>query len=215
VNPRPNAKPPTRCVQAGDSAVETTEKRKIMNELELQLPTLEHKVAAENFKSEFSEKQEPVIYGSALFDQMEFEQWLAHNTNNRHESTVNIGWVTATTFFAVKKHDLKIIGMIDIRHNLGNEFLAQYGGHVGYSVRPSERRKGYATEMLRMGIEYAKSLKIEKMMIACFSDNTPSIKTIEKCGAVLTETKPYIGGQLCMNIPHSEEKFVNVYWIEL
>ena len=94
-----------------------------MSELELQLPTLQHKIAAESFKSEFLEMQEPVIYGSALFDQMEYEQWLTHNTNNRQESTVSIGWVPATTFFAVRKRDLKIVGVIDIRHNLENEFL--------------------------------------------------------------------------------------------
>ena len=185
-----------------------------MNELELQLPTLHHKEAAENFKSEFLEMQEFVIYGSALFDQMEYEQWLTHNMNNRQESTVNIGWVTATTFFAVRKRDQKIVGMIDIRHNLRNEFLAQYGGHMGYSVRPSEREKGYATEMLKAGIEYAKSLNIGKLMIVCFSDNIPSIKTIEKCGGVLSETKLYTDGQF-VNIPDSEEKVVNIYWIDL
>ena len=185
-----------------------------MSELELQLPTLYHKKAAEDFKSEFLEMQEPVIYGSALFDQMEYEQWLTHNINNRHESTVSIGWVTATTFFAVRKRDLKIVGMIDIRHNLGNEFLAQYGGHIGYSVRPGERKKGYATEILKMGIDYTKSLNIEKLMIACFSDNIPSIKTIIKCGGVLTEAKPYADG-LLVNIANSEEKLVNIYWIDL
>ena len=185
-----------------------------MNEIELQLPTPQHKAAAEDFKSEFLEMQEPVIYGSALFDQMEYEQWLALNTNNRHESTVSTGWVTATTLFAVRKQDLKIVGVIDIRHNLRNDFLAQYGGHLGYSVRPSERKKGYATEILKMGIEYAKSLNIEKLMIACFSDNIASIRTIEKCGGVLSEAKPYIDGQL-INIPNSEEKIVNIYWIDL
>ena len=185
-----------------------------MNELELQLPTLQHRIAAEDFKNEFLEMQEPVIYGSAMVDQMEYEQWLTHNTNNRQESTVSIGWVTATTFFAVRKRDLKIVGMIDIRHNLENEFLAQYGGHMGYSVRPSERKKGYATEILKMGIEYAKSLNIGKLMIACFSDNIPSIKTIIKCGGVLSETKLYTDGQL-VHIPNSEEKFVNIYWIDL
>jgi len=185
-----------------------------MNELELQLPTLNHKQAAEKFKSEFLEMQEPVIYGSALFDQMEFEQWLGHNTNNRQKSTVNSGWVPATTFFAVRKRDQKIVGMIDIRHNLENEFLAQYGGHMGFAILPSERKKGYATEILKMGIEYAKSLNIDKLMIACFSDNLPSIRTILKCGGILSETKPYTDGQL-VNIPNSEEKLVNIYWIDL
>jgi len=188
------------------------------NELELQLPALHHKQAAENFKSEFLEMQEPVIYGSALFDQMEYEQWLTHNTNNRQENTVNTGWVPATTFFAVRKRDRKIVGMIDIRHNLEHDFLAQYGGHIGYSVRPGERKKGYATEILKMGIEYAKSLNIKKLMIACFSDNLPSIRTILKCGGVLSETKPYtdeLFPELFINSVYSEEKIVNIYWIDL
>jgi len=65
-----------------------------------------------------------------------------------------------------------------------------------------------------MGIDYAKSLNIEKLMIACFSDNIPSIKTIIKCGGVLTEAKPYADG-LLVNIANSEEKLVNIYWIDL
>jgi len=55
---------------------------------------LHHKTAAENFKNEFLEVQEHGIHGSAMLDGMEYEQWLIHNTNNRHENTVNSGWVT-------------------------------------------------------------------------------------------------------------------------
>jgi len=185
-----------------------------MNELELQLPRLQHKTAAERFKSEFLEMKEPVIYGSALFDQMDFESWLIHNKNNRHKSTVLSDWVAATTFFAVRKRDGKIVGMIDIRHSLEHDFLASYGGHIGYSVLPSERKKGYATEILKMGIEYAKSLNIGKLMIACFSDNFPSIKTIIKCGGVLTEAKPYTD-KLFLNTADEEEKIVNIYWVDI
>ena len=181
-----------------------------MNRIEFQLPTLQHKTASENFRNDFFDIQEHFIPGSAMLDQMEYEQWLIHNTNNRHENTVSSGWVVATTFFAVRKCDQKIIGMIDIRHNLENDFLTQYGGHIGYSVCPDERNKGYATEMLKMGLEYAKSLNIEKVMIACFSDNIPSIRTIEKSGGILSETKHYTDG----NIPYIEGKHVNIYWIE-
>lgn len=65
-----------------------------------------------------------------------------------------------------------------------------------------------------MGIEYAKSLGIKKLMLGCFSDNLPSIKTIEKCGGILTETKIYTGN-LLLEIPDMEEKLVNIYWIDL
>jgi predicted acetyltransferase len=175
-----------------------------MNKLELQLPTFQHKLAAKNFKNDFFFFLENLIYGSALFDKMEYEEWLVQNTNNRHESTVVNNWVVATTFFAIRKRDQKIVGMIDIRHNLKHEFLSQYGGHIGYSVCPSERKKGYATEMLKMGLEYVKSLNIEKVMVSCYADNIPSIRTIEKFNGMLSETKLYPDGKL-----------INIYWINL
>ncbi|MGE5604102.1 MAG: GNAT family N-acetyltransferase [Bacteroidota bacterium] len=109
-----------------------------------------------------------------------------------------------TTFLAIRKSDRKIIGIIDIRHNLGNKFLAEYGGHIGYAARPSERHKGYATQLLRMALKYGKSLNLTKVMLGCYADNIASIKTITKCGGVLTETKPYVDG-----------KPMNVYWIEI
>jgi len=186
----------------------------MINKIELQLPTLHHKTAAENFKNDFFENHEYGIPGSAMLDGMEYEQWFIHNTNNRCENTVNSGWVVATTFFAVRTHDRKIIGMIDVRHNLGTEFLTQFGGHIGFSVRPSERKKGYATDILKMGLEYAKSLNIEKIMIACFSDNLPSIRTIEKCDGILSETKPLTLGKL-MDMPDENGKLVNIYWVLL
>jgi len=179
-----------------------------MNKIELQLPTLHHKAAAENFKTEFFENQEHEIPGSAMLDGMEYEQWLTFNENNRKENTVSRGWVAATTFFAVRKLDNKIIGIIDIRHNLENEFLAQFGGHIGYSVCPSERKKGYATDILKMGLDYAKSLNIKEVMIACFSDNIASIRTIEKCGGIFSESKYYTDG----NIPYFNEKIINIYY---
>ncbi|HON10797.1 MAG TPA: GNAT family N-acetyltransferase, partial [Chitinispirillaceae bacterium] len=99
-------------------------------------------------------------------------------------------------------------------HNLNNEFLAQYGGHIGFSVRPCERKKGYGTEILRMGLLYAKSLGIKKVMLGCFSDNLPSARTIEKCGGILTETKKYLDNQV-YHIDDMMEKFINIYWIDL
>lgn len=93
--------------------------------------------------------------------------------------------------------------MIDIRHHLNNPFLTEFGGHIGYAVRPSERKKGYATQMLKMALEYAKSLGITKIMLGCYSDNTASVETIGNCGGILTESKLYTDG-----------KPMNIYWIE-
>jgi predicted acetyltransferase len=185
-----------------------------MSKIELQLPALEHKLAAEKFKNEFLANQESMIPGSALLDQMDYERWLIHTANNRDKNTVSSDWVVTTTFFAIRKRDQKIIGMIDVRHNLENEFLAQFGGHIGFSVCPSERKKGYATEILKMGLMFAKSLDIEKVMVSCFSDNIPSIRTIEKCDGKLSETKHFKSDESIV-LPDSDGKSVLLFWITL
>lgn len=152
------------------------------------------KSAAEKFKREFFESGETVINGSALFDQMEFDQWLEVVERNFHPETVADDWVPATTFFGIRKTDQKIIGMIDVRHNLDVKFLKEYGGHIGYAILPSERRKGYAAEMLQLALDYCRSLELKRVMLGCYPDNLGSIRTIEKCGGVHTDTKPYLDG---------------------
>lgn len=175
-----------------------------MDELELVRPMPSHKNSAEEFKKEFYNCGEHVINGSALLDQMEYDEWLENTRRNSRLETVRSDWVVADTFFAIRKSDGRIIGMVDIRQSIDNEFLSRYGGHIGYAVRPGERRKGYATQILKIALKYAKSIGLSEVMLGCYSDNLASIKTIEKCGGVLTETKPYVDG-----------KPMNVYWIAL
>ena len=175
-----------------------------MTAIELNLPTLQYESRAEEFKKEFFANQETIINGSALYDKMDYKEWLTSTKNNRSAETASKDWVVATTFFAVRKSDDRIVGIIDIRHNLNNDFLTQFGGHIGYAVRPTERQKGYATQMLKLALQYAKSIDLKKVMLGCYSDNTASVKTIEMCGGILTQTKPYIDGTP-----------VNIYWIDL
>ena len=78
-----------------------------------------------------------------------------------------------------------IVGMVNIRHKL-NKFLTINGyGHIGYSVRPSERRKGYATEILKQALKYCKELGIKVVHVGCYKDNIASKKTIENNNGVL------------------------------
>lgn len=176
-----------------------------MKNINLVLPDRNMEDEANAFKNSFFTEGEFVINGSALFDQLEFHEWLEVNEANRNEKTVRADWVPTTTFFAIRESDNKIVGMIDIRHNLNNSFLANYGGHIGYSVAPEERNKGIAVQMLNMAKEYAKEvLKLDKVMLSCLSSNTASAKTILKCGGELTEVKPYLDNTL-----------MNVYWINL
>ncbi|MBP2652013.1 MAG: Acetyltransferase [Firmicutes bacterium] len=93
-----------------------------MYDLLLELPTIEHEVMANQFKKEFFDNDEQIIHGSALLDKMEYLEWLNNTQRNSNPLTVSKEWVVAKTFFAIRKSDKKIVGIIDIRHNLENQF---------------------------------------------------------------------------------------------
>ena len=77
----------------------------------------------------------------------------------------------------------QIVGRSSIRHEL-NEFLAREGGHIGYGVLADHRRRGYATEILRMSLVIARSLGVDRVLVTCDDDNVGSVTVIERCGGV-------------------------------
>jgi predicted acetyltransferase len=83
--------------------------------------------------------------------------------------------------------DGQIVGRVSIRHEL-NAFLRQRGGHIGYSVAPAYRRRGYATAMLVQALEYCRGLGLTRLLITCSDDNAASIRMIERAGGVLEYT---------------------------
>ena len=150
--------------------------------LHLVRPTAGMKEAALDYKKEHFEYGDKEINGSELLDQMDsYEEWLVSVSNNTSPETVNPVWVVTDTFFAVNE-DGRIVGIIDLRHTL-NDFLQDFG-NSGYSVRPTERRKGYATEMLRQLKDVAKQAGMTELHMATFQDNVASVKTIVKNGGV-------------------------------
>lgn len=160
------------------------------NEIILVRPTLEWQEKALAYRKEHFQQGEMIICGSELFDKTEsYEEWLTLVTRNADPKTVSENWVVTDTFFAVRKGDNRIIGMIDLRHTL-NEFLKDLG-NCGYSVRPSERRKGYATEMLCKLIGEARAAGMKDLQISVEKENTASRKVIEKNGGVYERSFSY------------------------
>ena len=145
-------------------------------------PTLEMKEEALAYRQAHFDAGEYIISGSELLDQTEdYEEWVKGIEANTSPETVNPQWVLTDTFFAVDEAG-KIVGIIDLRHEL-NDFLKDFG-NVGYSVKPSERRKGYATEMFRQIREIAKASGMKQLQMAVHRDNQPSVKTIVNAGGV-------------------------------
>ncbi len=164
-------------------------------------PTDEWKDKIWDYREEFLLNGE-TVHGSALLGEYNtFNEWYNDLVNNSREETVVEGWVPSTTLLGVDENG-RIVGMIDIRHRL-NDYLAQFGGHIGYSVRKNERRKGYASQMLIQALEVAKQLGINKVLLTCEKENAASAATIRKCGGIL-ENEVYDDGVLTQR-----------YWIEI
>ena len=108
-----------------------------------------------------------------------------------------------TTFYWLVR-DQRIIGRSGIRHKL-TPLLEREGGHIGYDIRPSERRKGYGTLILALTLDKAKSFGFNRVMLTCDTDNVASARIIEKNGGQLHERV----------ISERSGRLVSQYWIEI
>lgn len=157
-----------------------TKKDWLTHNLQLVVPTLSHQQEAWDYRGEYFDFDEDHINGSGGLSRYDhYEPWLEKITAARTASQRN--WVDCSTYFAFV--DNKIVGTIQIRHCL-NDSLFNAGGHIGYSVRPTQRRKGYATKMLSLALEKCYMLGIERVLITCDKGNIASMKTIMKHGGV-------------------------------
>ena len=81
-----------------------------------------------------------------------------------------------------------VVGFLAVRHAL-SDFLLEQGGHIGFSVRPSARRRGHASSALRLGLDHAAALGLDRVLLTCDPDNAGSRRTIEAAGGVYEDTR--------------------------
>lgn len=154
------------------------------------------------YRTEFQQRGE-VLHGcEGLGQAPSFAAWLQAVRDNSREETVRDGLVPASNFLAVRQADNRLIGFIDIRRRL-NESLFQFGGHIGFSVRPCERRQGYAKEMLSLALSKCRAYGLRRVLITCRKENIASARTIQSCGGIL-ENEVFKEGELYQR-----------YWITL
>lgn len=111
-------------------------------------------------------------------------EWLDVLKDMENIETCPEGFVTSNTYLAVRLSDNRIIGIIDLRHHIDHPILGLWGGHIGYSIRPSERGKGYGKEMLRLNLEKCRERGMTKVMVTCSPQNVASARTIIANGGV-------------------------------
>lgn len=90
--------------------------------------------------------------------------------------------VPTTILWLIKEENNEVIGRLSIRHNLGNKFLKDFGGHIGYAVKPEYRRQGIGGFLLEEGLKFAEKIGIHEVLITCDEGNIPSKKIIEQRG---------------------------------
>jgi predicted acetyltransferase len=121
-----------------------------------------------------------------------WETYIEALDKHRHGLELPSGWVPSSDLAADVNGEL--VGRVSIRHEL-NEFLRDYGGHIGYGVRPAYRGRGFGTEILRQALIVARAQGVEAILLTCDDDNVVSAKIIERLGGVHHDTRTSPDGQ--------------------
>ncbi|HEU4964968.1 MAG TPA: GNAT family N-acetyltransferase [Bacilli bacterium] len=152
------------------------------NQVYLVKPTADLKPQYLAFYQEWVESGEHMVPWVISKDPSDFQAMMDFLSNEDKAEGLPEGWVAASTFWLVDEQQ-EVVGAVNIRHSL-TERLFNEGGHIGYGIRPSARRKGYATKLLALALEKAKGFGIEKALVVCDATNVASEKTILNNGGV-------------------------------
>lgn len=173
-----------------------------MESIDLIRPSMEYNEEIMSLREELlAAKDADDFAGCCGLDEYETTaKWLEHLYALENGLTPQ---VPSTAYMAVRKADGRVVGLIDLRHHIDHPILGEWGGHIGYSVRPSERGKGYGREMLRLNLENCRMRGLARVLITCSRENTASEGVILANGGKF-ERETCVGSEV-----------IKRYWIEL
>ena len=163
----------------------------------LRRPSQADKEAILDMMAEFEREKSAHDGGFWNADNFVYEEWLEENLQAEAGLNIPENWVPAIQLVSFDVAG-QALGFLNLRLRL-NDYLLEKGGHIGYSIRPSERGKGYANESLRQGLQIAKEKNIHRVLVTCSIKNPASQAVILANGGQLEDTR------------HETER----YWIDL
>ena len=155
--------------------------------MELRRPTIVDREAVLDMMAEFEKSQSAHDGGFWDTENFVYEEWL--ETNMQKEMGINLPENRVPSIQLVSFDDVgRALGFLNLRLRL-NEDLLNYAGHIGYSIRPSERGKSYAKETLRQGLQVAKEKNIKKTLVTCSVNNPASRAVILANGGIFEDAR--------------------------
>ena len=179
-----------------------------MDKFFLESPSLERKDDIIEYLDEFVEYNSDINGAGSLdkiYEGLSFEEALKRSLNMENkEYATSVGRCPGKTFLLIRESDNRLVGTFNLRWDL-NESMLRFGGHIGYGIRPTERRKGYNKINLYLAMIEAKKVGLDKVMLDCDVNNLGSDKTLKALGGSLerTEIDPFDG------------ILTNVYWFNV
>lgn len=177
----------------------------VMRELMLVRPSKLYAKQVMSYKEEMLQCGDSFDGCAGLEDVQSFDEWI--DFERRLREKYKSGYVPSEVFLAVRRKDDFVVGMIDFRHPL-SDFLKNFGGNIGYSVRPSERRKGYASEMLGLVLPFCRAFGESKVLVTCDKRNVASQRTIIKNGGVMEN-------EIVDTVGLSKSGIIQRFWISI
>lgn len=164
-------------------------------------PTIEMEKEYNDYINEWEKEENKIVPYASRRSLTDYKELIVFWGDMETDKAYEQNFVPSTLFFLVDENN-RIYGALHIRHEL-NDYLLQYGGHIGYGIRPSERKKGYAAKMLSLSLPIVKEFGIKKALVACDKTNIASSKTIINNGGIL-ENEVIEDGEI-----------VQRYWIDI
>lgn len=174
-------------------------------ELKLIKPMLDWNEAIKDYRSAFTNVPNGIAGTSMLVNFDNIHEWLTQLAlYENHETLPNPNFVPGFQYILIHEADHKVIGMLNLRTEL-TDYLFNYGGHIGYSIAPSVRQKGYGSLMLKKGLKEAKKMGLTRLLVTCNDDNPGSAGVIENNNGIMEDKR----------FDEAEGKWIRRYWIAL